>query len=226
MIDTGFLFNELDGRVCLWCAADAVGTDLAAMTERAVDGHMPIISVAPDAVATVWPWLEKTSVRIFSRFYLDGFTVSSAGAAVSDLAVRINASFRRGAAGAQIFVRYRDLNSLVDMMRPVRDDLFFNKDLSIGVDIGDVNPCDLGAMFEMLRRINASSVVFANARDKGAKSDFVGRVYGLLGAWPTDWDGGLDFAFGDNAMRIEQAWRLVTSVRPQLMERTRFFING
>ncbi len=220
------LFNELGARACLWCPADAAGTDLAAMTERAVDGRMAVISVAPDAVATVWPWVEKKPVRIFSRFYLDGFTASAAGVVVSDLAVRINASFRRGAHGAQIFVRYRDLNSFADIMRPVRDDLFFNKDLSIGVDIGDMNLCDLGAMFDSLRRINASSVVFANARDAGAKSDFVGRVYGMLGAWPTDWDGGLDFALGDNVMRIEQAWRLVTSLRPQLMNKTRFFING
>ena len=222
MIDTEFLFRDLDGHLALWCGADAVGGDLAAMAERAVAAKMPVMSVVPDAVDTVWPWLEKTNVDISARFYLDNF--SDAYDAVSDLAARINRAFRRGAGGVQIFVRARDMDALARAIRPVRDDLFFNKELAVGTDIGEIDACEWGGVFDALGRMNASRFVLAHAVDAGAKSDFVGRVYGMLDTrWA--WRGGIDFVLGDNAPRIDQAWRLVHDMRPDLAENVRFFIS-
>lgn len=223
MIDTEFLFHDLDGHLALWCGADARGADLAAMAERAVSAKMPTMSVVPDSVDTVWPWLEKTDVQISARFYLDKF--SAAADAVSDLSVRINAAFRRGACGAQIFVRARDIDALAVAIRPVRDDLFFNKELAIGTDIGEIDACEWGGVFDALGRINASRFVLAHAVDTGAKSDFVGRMYGMLDTRAA-WRGGLDFVLGDNAVRIDQAWRLICGMRPDLSGDVRFFING
>lgn len=223
MIDTEFLFRDLDGHLALWCGADARGADLAAMAERAVSGKMPAMSVVPDSVDTVWPWLEKTDVKILARFYLDKFSADAD--AMSDLSVRINAAFRRGACGAQIFVRARDIGALAGAIRPVRDDLFFNKELAIGTDIGEIDACEWGGVFDALGRINASRFVLAHAVDAGAKSDFVGRVYGMLDT-RSAWRGGLDFVLGDNAVRIDQAWRLICGMRPDLSGDVRFFING
>lgn len=223
MIDTEFLFHDLDGHLALWCGADARGGDLAAMAERAISAKMLAMSVVPGAVDTVWPWLEKTNVGISARFYLDNFT--GAVAEVSDLTARINSAFRHGAMAAQIFVRVHDIDSLETAMQPIRDDLFFNRELIIGADIGEIDACDWERVFAGLARINASRFALVHAVDAGAKSDFVGRVYGMLNA-AVSWHGGLDFLLGDNAVRIEQAWRLVCDIRPDLAENVRFFING
>ena len=80
-------------------------------------------------------------------------------------------------------------------------------------------------MFECLKKINASSVCFALTRDDGKKSDFVGRVYGLLNAWDSDFHGALHFALENRPERIEQAHRLVKSIRPELIPDLRFWIN-
>lgn len=222
MIITEFLFHELDGHLCMWCPSDAHGADLAAMAERAATGNMPAMSCVPDVVETLWPWLEKTPVKILSRFYVEKFSPDTT--AVSDLAMRINSSFRHGAVGAQIFVRPCDAAALATTLAPVRDDLFFNRDLTIGMDICAVDSCDWGALFDVLNNIKASSLALAMSFDGGAKSDFVGRVYGMLNSCDM-WRGGVDFMLGDNMVRIDQAWRLVSQMRPQLAANTRFFIN-
>ena len=62
-------------------------------------------------------------------------------------------------------------------------------------------------------------------KDAGDKSDFVGRIYGMLNTWDADNKFDLHFAFGPNFMRIEQALRLVQSVRPELVGRLKFWVN-
>ena len=68
-------------------------------------------------------------------------------------------------------------------------------------------------------------MLFVFTKDTGKKSDFVGRIYAMLNAWSDDNKFDLHFAFGANFMRIEQAWRLVEKVKPDLISRVKFFIN-
>ena len=132
MIDKNELLKQLDGKTGLWCGADVEGADLAQaigiLTEQGIDS----LSVVPGAVATVWPWLEDKKVKIYARFYLSEKRVTEKQ--ISDITVRINNALRQGACGAQIFLRAGALSGLVDQTYVVRDDLFFDKDLSIGLD--------------------------------------------------------------------------------------------
>ena len=144
---------------------------------------------------------------------------------ISDVTVRINTCLRQGADGAQVFLSYDALAGLVEQTHIVRDDLFFNKDLSIGMDVGEIGPFDWVGVFENLRKINASSVIFVFTHDTGDKSDFVGRIYGMLNAWDVANKFSLQFAFGPNLLRIEQTLRLVQRVRPNLMDGLRFWVN-
>lgn len=223
MIDKSVIFDAIGSGVALWCATDMDATDLADAVQFANARQLSDISVAPNMIQTVWPWLEGRPVKIMTRFYLEQKKITEEH--VSDITVRINSALRQGANGAQVFVDVDALGDLVEQTHVVRDDLFFNKDLSIGLDIGDIGPFDWANVFANLRKINASSVVFAFTQDTGDKSDFVGRIYGMLNAWDLQNKFNLHFAFGPNFMRIEQAQRLVQRVRPMLMDGLRFWIS-
>ena len=73
--------------------------------------------------------------------------------------------------------------------------------------------------------MRATGLVCALARDDGDASDFVGRVYAALVAWDAAGDMDLHFVTGKNPVRVEQAMRLVQSVRPELAPRVKFFVN-
>ncbi len=221
MIDKNAVFDFIGVNAAVWCGADMDATDLAKSVQFVNEKKLSMISVAPNVVQTVWPWLEAGNVKIMSRFYMEKINEGQ----ISDVTVRINSALRQGAHGAQIFLPYRVLAELVEQTHVVRDDLFFNKDLAIGMDIADVGPFDWDDVFANLRKINASSVIFVLTKDSGDKSDFVGRLYGMLNAWGMDNKFNLHFAFGPNFMRIEQAQRLVQQVRPMLMDGLRFWIN-
>ena len=224
MINDFSVFDLVGTHAGLWCGVDLDATDMANAVHVADVQKIPMISVAPGMVQTVWPWLENSCVKIMTRFYLEGEKISENQ--ISDITVRINTALRQGASGAQVFLSYAALEELVEQTYIVRDDLFFNKDLAIGMDISDVGPFDWENVFENLRKINASSVIFVFARDDGNKSDFVGRIYAMLNAWGAENKFDLHFAFGPNFMRIEQAQRLVQQIRPNLVGQMCFWVNA
>ena len=126
MIDKSVIFDLVGTKAGLWCGADMDATDLADAVHVADVQKVPVISVVPNVVQTVWPWMEAGDIKIMSRFYLDGKKITEDK--ISDITVRINTSLRQGANGAQIFLSYPALAGLVEQTHVVRDDLFFNKD--------------------------------------------------------------------------------------------------
>ncbi len=223
MIDIDNILGELRPHMGLWCPGGGEETDLAAMAEYIVANKIKMISAAADSVPTLWPWLENANVAINARFYLDAHVARHAEKQISDLAARMNGLFKQGASGAQVFIRFADLELFVSQLHAIRDDLFFNKTLSIGVDIKEIGPYDWDRLFELADKINAASIMIAMPNDTGDKSDFVGRVYAALNAWNGAFRGDLHFALGQNFTRMEQAVRLVQAMRPELMANLRFF---
>ncbi len=217
MIDAETILDGVGKHTALWCAGGGEETDLA-VAAHVVMGHgMDMISVTPAAVGVLWPWLEKVRVKIIPRFYVAG------DVDMSDLSCRINAAFKSGAHGAQVFLSRRDLDKFVDELHVIRDDLFFNHVLSIGMDVGEIDADDWGTVFGLLNKIRANSLVLALPHDDGDRSDFVGRIYAAMNAWGA-FRGALHFALGQNVIRIDQAMRLVQDIQPRLYESVRFFI--
>lgn len=223
MIDKEYVFGEFGTGTCMWCGSETQGADLAQMCQVAIDNKVSLMSVVPDAVPVVWPWLEHSKITINARFYLENKKFDEMAA--SDLAKRVIAVFKNGADGATVFIRNKDLADFVSAMNVVRDDLFFNKDLTVGLDIMEFGAYDWANVFELLKKINVNSVAFFMGTDTGKKSDFVGRVYGMLDAWPRDFNAGLCWAFGNNVPRFDQAKRLVDSLRSDLADVQKFFVN-
>lgn len=216
------IFDDLFCNIALWCGGVDCG-ELARVAEFVIKKSIPIISVVPESIGVIWPWLENANVDILARFYLADKKISEQQ--ISDLTVKINNAFKIGARGAQVFLPYVALNSLVEQTHVVRDDLFFNKQLSIGLDINEIDSSDWEKLFLNLQKINATTLTLVLTKDMGDKSDFVGRIYGMLDSWHDDNRFGLHFVFGQNYLRMEQAFRLIKSVKPELIKDTKFFVN-
>ena len=223
MINVDNILDENSYKLALWCNAESDSTDLAYVANQAVTEHFDAVSVVPSAVSVLWPWLEGKRIDIFSRFYLS--EKSKSDDVISELTSNINYVFKQGADGVQIFIRLSDLSNFVSKLYIIRDDLFFNKSLYIGLDISDVDAFDWKNVFDALRKIRASGLLLALPVDKGDKSDFIGRLYAALDAWNPELDCDLHFAFGRNFLRIEQAYRLVETMRPKLLDKIKFFVN-
>lgn len=220
MMEIDTFFDEMSANIAVWCAGASDTGELARIAEYAADNGVGLISAGGADVSMLWAWLEKTSCRIYARFYLPprGGNV----AVISDMAVQINAAFKQGAHGAQIFMRLSDLKSFATEIAAVRDDLFFNRDLSIGLDITEIGPSDWPDVFATLRRLRARALVLVLPRDTGNKSDFVGRAYAAFLA--TDGSCDLHFVLGNAPMRIEQVLRLARTLRPDAAGGVRAFV--
>lgn len=223
MIDVEKFFDEYKHGSALWCPVSCEGADLAKFADNVVSNGVSMVSVVPSAVATIWPWLEPFDVKIISRVYIDDKKVSEKH--VSDITQVIKESFKYGAHGAQVFLPMAALAGLVDMTYWVKDDLFFDRDLIIGLNISEINPLDWNDVFENLRKIGANALMLVLPKDTGIKSDFVGKINAMLDAWHEDNQFDLHFMLGGNVSRIEQTLRLVESMQPELIKRLKFFVG-
>ena len=223
MIEQNEIFTEVKDNLGLWCGNDCSGADLAAAAGVAITNQLHAVVVAPTEIEQLWAWLENTNVKIFSRFYIKS---DIDDAFMSDFATRVNASFRAGADGAIVFMHVRDLDKFASEMSFVRDDLFFNKTLSVGLDINEIDVADWARVFETMRMLRADSLTLFLSDDDGDKSDFVGRVYSMMDTDMGDWHGALYFVSGENIARIDQFYRLVGQMRPNMLSKMLFLVNN
>lgn len=208
------------GNVVIW-TPDVDSMELAAASDTVMRLKCGVISCAPGAVSTLWPWLERSRVKIMPRFYVDAVN----DARISELSEHINAALHVGASGAQIFIRASQLKSFARAFGQVRDDLLFNYDLAIGLDIGDIDAGAWNDVFAILKSLRVTTFVVVATRDTGVKSDLVGRFYAMFDAWCVD-NMNLHFAPLASPIRAEQAWRLAHKMRPELIDNMRFFAGA
>lgn len=222
MIELNEIFSDSDTRVAFWCADVSDTNDLAIMAENIISENIHLISILPECVEQIWPYLEKSGVKILTRYTFNPIP-KNIDSEIYNLAANISNVCRHGADGVQIFVKMRDFDYLADSIAPVRDDLFFKHDLSIGIDVSDIDMHNLEHFFEKLRYIRADSLVLTLNEDMGNRSDFVGRIYALLQSW--NLNGQLHFVSNNDYNRIDQIIRLTEKIRPEMTENLRFFLN-
>lgn len=223
MIEQNDIFEEVKDNIALWCGAECAGADLAAAAGMAITHKLRAMSVLPGVVTQLWPWVENTNIKIITRFMVDR---SPDDDFMSVLSSQISASFRDGADGAIIFVRFRDLKRFVSELTFIRDDLFFNKTLSIGIDINEIDSSDWESVFQILQTVHADSITLFLSHDDGDKSDFVGRVYAMLCANMGEWNGNLHFILGKNHTRVDQVYRLTEQLRFNMIPKMIFWVNN
>lgn len=222
MIEINEIFSDKDKRVALWCDDVSDTNDLALMADYIIKNDIDLISVPTDIVEQTWAYLEKNKVKILTRF--DFLPIQkNIDNDMNELSKNIVAVSKKGAGGIQIFVKMRDFERFCDMLMVVRDDLFFEHNLSVVLDINDIDINNLDVFFQKLRDIRADSLGLTLNEDMGNRSDFVGRVYALLQNW--NMNGDLHFILGNNYDRMDQAIRLIEITRPEMSDKVRFFLD-
>lgn len=222
MIEANEIFSDSDKRVALWCEDVQDTNDLAILCENIIESGVGLISVPQEIIQNVWVYLEKSPVKILTRhnFISNHKNLDND---IAELAKDITNACKHGADGVQIFLKMTIFYEFCDKILSIRDDLFFGKDSCIVMDILDVDINNWAEIFQKLRNIRANTLAFTLNEDMGVRSDFIGRVYGMLKNW--DFDGELHFILDNNYDRIDQVIRLIETERPELNDRVRFFLN-
>lgn len=222
MIEINEIFVDSDKRLALWCENVDDTNDLAGMAQDIIEGNIRLISVPTDIVFLIWAYLEKSNVKILSRFTFMP-KQKNIDSDMYDLAADIKNICKKGASGVQIFVKMRDFERFTESISVVCNDLFFEHDLCLAMDISDIDVHDWSMIFKKLRDIRAKALVLTLQEDMKNRSDFVGRVYSMLKNW--DMDGELHFILNNNFDRMDQVIRLVESEKPELSDKLRFFLD-
>lgn len=190
-------------------------TDLARVATTVIERNIPILCARTDAVGMLWSWLEKTPVKIYAKFSYDGD--------MPRLSEKINAALKNGASGARISVDFEKLAEFADELHPIREDLFFNKDIVIDVDIYQINPSDYETLFCAIDKVRVTAMCMCARHTSKRADDFVGRVYGILSS---DFKIPFYFDIANDINRAEQVWRIAEKICPKALNDLRFFING
>ena len=222
MIDVNEIFSDSDKRIALWCDAGGDTNDLAMMCENIIENGVNLISVPPEIVYDVWVYLEKSRVNILTRYNFVS-NHKNIDNDIADLAKNIINVCKRGADGVQVFLKMSGFDDFYDKILPVKEDLFFGKDLCIAMDIEDIDINNWNTIFQKLRDIKTRTLVLTLNEDMGVRSDFVGRVYGMLKNW--NFNGDLHFILHNDYDRIDQVIRLIESEKPELKDRVKFFLE-
>ena len=222
MIDINEIFSDSDKRIALWCDSVRDTNDLAVICDSIIESGIDLVSVPPETVQNMWVYLEKSGVKILTRY---NFTSNhkNLDTDVADLAKNISDVCKRGADGVQIFMKMAVFEDFCNKIMPVKDDLFFGKDLCIAMDIEDIDINNWNMIFQKLRNTGAHTLVLSLNEDMGVRSDFVGRVYGMLKNW--DFDGALHFILHNDYDRMDQVIRLIETEKPELQDRIKFFLE-
>ena len=222
MIDQDDIFDEVKDNLGLWCSAECAGADLASVAGMAITNKLQAMSVLPDVISELWPWIEDTNIKIITRVMVNRTPDDEF---MSNFSSILSTAFHSGANGAVVLVRFNELAQFIAELACIRDDLFFNKTLSIGLDINEIDFEDWEKVFKLLGTVRADSLTLFLSQDKGDKSDFVGRIYAMLNANMFGWDGALHFMLGQNIERIDQVFRLTQQLRFNMTPKMLFWVN-
>jgi hypothetical protein len=222
MIEANEIFSDSDKRIALWCNEVGDTNDLALLADNVIENKIPLISVPTNNLAFLWTCLENSGVKIFTRHFFET-TNRNLDEDVSDFSCQVISDCKNGANGVQVFLKMRDFERFADLLATVRDDLFFEHDLSLVLNIQEINANDWPLVFDKLRQIHADYFGILFNEDMGNRSDFIGRIYGMLENW--NFDGGLHFMLENNFDRIDQVVRLVESMRSDLNDKIHFFLE-
>ena len=70
MIEKNIIFDDLSDVAAVWCDATIDSGELARVAGVIMDRNISFVSVVPECVRIIWPWLENKAVKILSRFVL------------------------------------------------------------------------------------------------------------------------------------------------------------
>lgn len=189
---------------------------LLSISNEIVSSNIKLISILPNMIKVIWSWLEKNNIEMFVRIYESDFENSS------DLIKHINSIYKIGATGIQLFIKKKNFISILPDFLTVKDNLFYNKKISFCFDLDDFSVNNWSDIFFNLNKVKADIILLNYKKEKD--EDFVGLIYGFLDNFDDKFKGEIHFSIGNSSIRVEQTWRLVEKIRPDLLSKIKFFI--
>ncbi len=184
--------------------------------DRAMSVGVRSVAAASESINMLWTWLEKSNIKIFATFHVDDSDFD-----VSKISANLHSVFKKGAGGVQLIAAPETLNKLATALAPIAPDLFFGRELILVTDLNNTAPGDWETLFHSLKRINAAGLGILIEK----KETTAGAIYGMLDAFDSDFGGYLQVISKDSDMQtIENAWRLLQKMRPEVADRTVFFL--
>ena len=116
MIEMNEIFSDSDKRVAVWCEYVADTNDLAMMCEHVVSNNVHLISVPPEVVKDVWTYLEKSRVKILTRYTFNSNS-KNIDSDMFKLGADIVSVCKNGASGIQLFIKMRYFENVVKSFR-------------------------------------------------------------------------------------------------------------
>jgi len=222
MIETENIFLDISDKLALWVSSQPDTNSLATIANNIIDQKITLISATPASTSYLWTCLEKAKVKILSRFYFEHKIDTDTE--ISDLSEKIVFACKHGASGIQMFVNVNDLDFLIKNFSGIFSELFFDYEFSIGLDILDIPNMCWKDIFDKLHSLHVKSLTITMKEDAGNRSDFVGRVYGML--HNLNFDGDLYFELLNNYERMDEVIRLIECEKPELLNKIYFFVHA
>ena len=227
--------NQIQAITDVWCdaapgctaAPDAGGCASAADAALRIGADR--IAVPAAAVHLTWAWLENKGIEILA--VMDGGGFKEDGQGAEKLSEHIRSVLKKGAdgimlcawAGGKIRTAAR-IFEIADALAPVRNDLFFEKKLFVGMSLENIEPLDWPDIFRNLKKMGADGVLFSLTPVSGKGKNIAGKIFGALENWDCGFAGRIMF-LADSPADIESALRLVEKIKPDFVKKLRFFIR-
>jgi hypothetical protein len=223
MIDYTATFQELTDNIALSCADGLDARALIFAADKAMARKVPAISCDMDSVNMLWTWLEKSGIKIYARMHIldENFDEKNPDK-IGQVAATIHSAFKKGARGVQIIASPAVHEKLATALAPIAADLFFGRELILCADLADIQPHDWNGLFHNMKALGATGLGLRIEQSENT----AGAFYGMLDAYAPELDGALHIISMDSAPNsMEDIWRLVKKIRPDLTERITFFVS-
>ncbi|MDR0319154.1 MAG: hypothetical protein LBH81_00220 [Rickettsiales bacterium] len=201
--------------LCCWTPADA--TELIGAAGTAARMGIPRISVAAASVPAVWSWLEKSPVALSAMV-----AWNSAKMGTADLVREITLPLKRGADQVQLYAKWKDLPKLSDALREIRDEIFFDKKLSLALSLDDVPYNGWLDAFKYAKELRADNIMLIAKSIKTLDSKYFNFLDSLEGGEP--W--GVEACVASDAVKpLEDIFRLTKKMLPDGMGKLRIIVR-
>ena len=220
-----YVFDDISDMQALWIHDSTTdSSDFATMADIILKLNMSLVSMSCGATAEIWPWVEKKNIKIINRFDFVLDKDTDIIDAMSELSKSVTGAFKNGAVGAQVFVHASNIVQFCDVVKSIRQDLFFDRIFSVAIDIGEMRGKNWADIFDALNVITPDAILITAHGDSfDAKSDFVGLIFDMLNHWNLNSD--LHMWFGKNMLRVSQVLRLAKKIKPDLVKNMRVFTD-
>jgi pyruvate/2-oxoglutarate/acetoin dehydrogenase E1 component len=210
-------FEELKGHIALSCGNGMDARGLIFAADNAVRGNVPAVLCNLDSVNMLWTWLEKSNIKIFARVIAEEFDND-----VQKIVVAIHSVFKRGANGVHLIASPDMHEKLAAALSPIAADLFFCRELILVMDLKEVSPSDYSGIFNSMKKTSAAGLGLIVQSSEETTAAF----YGIIDSADIDFQYSLHIISKDSdSQTIENIWRLIKKMCPELKPSTVFFIE-